>query len=63
MENARWLYYQNKTFKIMAYKITDTGNGIRIQIKNSIIDLTYRGAAMLATLLKDSVDKRKEKKL
>lgn len=63
MENARWLYYQNKTFKIMAYKITDTGNGIRIQIKNSIIDLTYHGAAMLATLLKDSVDKRKEKKL
>ncbi len=42
----------------MGYKITDTGSGIRLQIKNSIIDLTIG----VPTLLKDIVNKRKEKK-
>ena len=46
----------------MSYKITDTGKGIRIQIKTSIIDLSYHGARNLATIIKNIIERRKEVK-
>lgn len=44
----------------MSYKVTDTGNGVRIHIKTSIIDLSYHGAKNLATIIKNIIERRKE---
>lgn len=44
----------------MSYKVTDTGSGIRIHVKTSIIDLSYFGAKNLATIIKNTIERREE---
>lgn len=43
------------------YKITDTGNGLRLHIKNSFYDLTYMSARMLAAALNKALEAHKKK--
>lgn len=49
-------------FDIMAFKITDTGKGIRLMVKNSLIDLTYVGARTLANAINKAIDAQKERR-
>ena len=43
------------------YRIDDTGNGLRLYIKNSFYDLTYISANMLAVALSKAVETHKKK--
>lgn len=43
------------------YKITDTGNGLRLHIKNSFYDLTYMSAKMLTVALNKALEAHKKK--
>lgn len=43
------------------YRITDTGNGLRLHIKNSFYDLTYMSAKMLSIALSKALEAHKKK--
>lgn len=44
------------------FKISDTGENLRIMVGNSLLTLSYKGARMLANTINAALENRKEKK-